>query len=354
MGATYGTTKSGVGMASMGAMRPELVMKSIVPVVLKMQSAEMFCIRYSEALSDGICCGLSLVALVLALCVGVSHHGRLKPRIRGSLTKVVSLKRSVKISAVEDSVLRYDEGTCIVKKGEIEDAVYLDVLYQFPSCVARDKLCVCLGDQAYGVTGVCWVLTYLVKYFRGDGRLKPRLRGSLTKAVSLKRSVKIAAVEDSVLHNCKVAPCSKSMKSGRGPGNIGNKLRIYGSDDSCDYHSSVMESTQRQVLLSIYSMAMPISLFRSPWWSRRFLRRYGYWNRRRCRCQSEYTTTKALCGMILILIFAEALSLYGLIVGIILSSRAAVEGEHFTAKGIGMESTAGPEGGQALALRTHL
>ncbi|KAG2289896.1 hypothetical protein Bca52824_049500 [Brassica carinata] len=84
----------------------------------------------------------------------------------------------------------------------------------------------------------------------------------------------------------------------------------------------IMESTQRQVLLSIYSMAMPISLFRSPWWSRRFLRRYGYWNRRRCRCQSEYTTTKALCGMILILIFAEALSLYGLIVGIILSSRA--------------------------------
>ncbi|CAN6997270.1 unnamed protein product [Brassica rapa subsp. trilocularis] len=54
----------------------------------------------------------------------------------------------------------------------------------------------------------------------------------------------------------------------------------------------------------------------------RSLRRYGYWNRRRCRCQSECTTTKALCGMILILIFAKALSLYGLIVGIILSSRA--------------------------------
>ena len=57
----------------------------------------------------------------------------------------------------------------------------------------------CLGDQAYGVTGVCWMLTYLVKYFRGDGRLKPRLRGSLAMAVSLKRSVKIVAVEDSVL-----------------------------------------------------------------------------------------------------------------------------------------------------------
>ncbi|KAL2485998.1 V-type proton ATPase subunit c2 [Abeliophyllum distichum] len=34
MGATYGTAKSGVGMASMGVVRPELVMKSIVPVVM--------------------------------------------------------------------------------------------------------------------------------------------------------------------------------------------------------------------------------------------------------------------------------------------------------------------------------
>jgi V-type H+-transporting ATPase proteolipid subunit len=34
MGAAYGTSKSGVHVASMGAMRPELVMKSIVPVVM--------------------------------------------------------------------------------------------------------------------------------------------------------------------------------------------------------------------------------------------------------------------------------------------------------------------------------
>ncbi|GAB4837828.1 V-type proton ATPase 16 kDa proteolipid subunit [Ancistrocladus abbreviatus] len=34
MGAAYGTAKSGVGVASMGVMRPELVMKSIVPVVM--------------------------------------------------------------------------------------------------------------------------------------------------------------------------------------------------------------------------------------------------------------------------------------------------------------------------------
>ncbi|KAL6853944.1 hypothetical protein ACP4OV_019973 [Aristida adscensionis] len=34
MGAAYGTAKSGVGIAHMGVMRPELVMKCIVPVVM--------------------------------------------------------------------------------------------------------------------------------------------------------------------------------------------------------------------------------------------------------------------------------------------------------------------------------
>ncbi|MCL7048736.1 hypothetical protein MKW94_009720, partial [Papaver nudicaule] len=34
MGAAYGTSKSGVGVASMGVMRPGLLMKSIVLVVM--------------------------------------------------------------------------------------------------------------------------------------------------------------------------------------------------------------------------------------------------------------------------------------------------------------------------------
>ncbi|RWR74929.1 V-type proton ATPase proteolipid subunit [Cinnamomum micranthum f. kanehirae] len=34
MGTAHGMTKSGIGVASMGAMRPELVIKSIVPVVM--------------------------------------------------------------------------------------------------------------------------------------------------------------------------------------------------------------------------------------------------------------------------------------------------------------------------------
>lgn len=34
LGAAYGTAKSGVGIASMGVMRPELVMRNVVPVVM--------------------------------------------------------------------------------------------------------------------------------------------------------------------------------------------------------------------------------------------------------------------------------------------------------------------------------
>jgi len=34
LGAAYGTAKSGVGIAAMGVMRPELVMRSIIPVVM--------------------------------------------------------------------------------------------------------------------------------------------------------------------------------------------------------------------------------------------------------------------------------------------------------------------------------
>ena len=34
MGASYGTAKSGVGIASMGVLKPELIFKSIVPVIM--------------------------------------------------------------------------------------------------------------------------------------------------------------------------------------------------------------------------------------------------------------------------------------------------------------------------------
>ncbi|CAH8258269.1 unnamed protein product [Arabidopsis lyrata] len=84
MGAAYGTAKSGVGVASMGVMRPELVMKSIVPVVMagvlgiygliiaviistginpKAKSYYLFD-GYAH-LSSGLACGLSLLVWLL-------------------------------------------------------------------------------------------------------------------------------------------------------------------------------------------------------------------------------------------------------------------------------------------------
>ena len=34
MGAAYGTAKSGVGISSMGVLKPELIFKSIVPIIM--------------------------------------------------------------------------------------------------------------------------------------------------------------------------------------------------------------------------------------------------------------------------------------------------------------------------------
>eukprot|EP00178_Gracilaria_changii_P019365 TRINITY_DN5618_c0_g2_i1.p1 TRINITY_DN5618_c0_g2~~TRINITY_DN5618_c0_g2_i1.p1 ORF type:complete len:159 (+),score=22.74 TRINITY_DN5618_c0_g2_i1:1-477(+) len=83
LGASYGTAKSGVGICSMGVLRPNLILKSIVPVIMagilgiyglivsvilngkigadyKAQSG------YAH-LSAGICCGLSSLAAGLAI-----------------------------------------------------------------------------------------------------------------------------------------------------------------------------------------------------------------------------------------------------------------------------------------------
>ncbi|EYU38851.1 hypothetical protein MIMGU_mgv1a026590mg [Erythranthe guttata] len=73
MGAAYGTAKSGVGVASMGVMRPELVMKSIVPVVMagvtginpKAKSYYLFD-GYAH-LSSGLSCGLAGLAAGMAI-----------------------------------------------------------------------------------------------------------------------------------------------------------------------------------------------------------------------------------------------------------------------------------------------
>lgn len=75
-GAAYGTAKSGVGIASMGVMRPELVMKSIVPVVMA-GVLGIYGLIIAVIISTGSRClsatsvykGLSILILTDQLCV---------------------------------------------------------------------------------------------------------------------------------------------------------------------------------------------------------------------------------------------------------------------------------------------
>merc|ERR1711904_454610 len=87
LGAAYGTAKSGVGVANMGVLHPDVVMKSIIPVVMagvlgiyglivavllasgiKAEGAYSYS-SYSgfSALSAGLCCGLAGLAAGIAI-----------------------------------------------------------------------------------------------------------------------------------------------------------------------------------------------------------------------------------------------------------------------------------------------
>ncbi|RWR92275.1 V-type proton ATPase proteolipid subunit [Cinnamomum micranthum f. kanehirae] len=83
-------------------------------------------------------------------------------------------------------------------------------------------------------------------------------------------------------------------------------------------HHQHWDQPKSQTLLSLRWIRPP--LFWSILRPRRPFSWNGHWDRRRRRANAQQP--KLFVGMILILIFAEALALYGLIVGIILSSRA--------------------------------
>jgi V-type H+-transporting ATPase proteolipid subunit len=99
MGAAYGTAKSGVGICSVAVMKPELIFKSIIPVVMSgilgiygliiavLLTIKLKPVPYTDDalgvpstwtinyyscyryLSAGLCCGLSCLAS--GLCIGV-------------------------------------------------------------------------------------------------------------------------------------------------------------------------------------------------------------------------------------------------------------------------------------------
>ncbi|KRX06512.1 V-ATPase proteolipid subunit C-like domain [Pseudocohnilembus persalinus] len=83
LGASYGTAKSGVGISSMGVLKPELVMKSIIPVIMAgilgiyglivavitvTKIGGVYTAKEGYAhLASGLCCGFSSLAAGLAI-----------------------------------------------------------------------------------------------------------------------------------------------------------------------------------------------------------------------------------------------------------------------------------------------
>ncbi len=76
LGAAYGTAKSGVGISSMGVLKPDLIIKSVIPVVMAgilgiyglivsvilIQKIDANGYTYYKGfahLASGLCCGLS-------------------------------------------------------------------------------------------------------------------------------------------------------------------------------------------------------------------------------------------------------------------------------------------------------
>ncbi|CAK8683743.1 V-type proton ATPase 16 kDa proteolipid subunit c-like [Clavelina lepadiformis] len=71
LGAAYGTAKSGTGIAAMSVMRPELIMKSVVPVVMAGIVA-IYGVVIAVLISQRMAWNMSLFAAFLHLGAGLS------------------------------------------------------------------------------------------------------------------------------------------------------------------------------------------------------------------------------------------------------------------------------------------
>ena len=86
LGAAYGTAKSGVGICSMGVLKPDKIIKSVIPVIMagilgiyglivavilnqKIGSGYSYKKGFSH-LSSGLCCGLSSLGAGIAIGIG--------------------------------------------------------------------------------------------------------------------------------------------------------------------------------------------------------------------------------------------------------------------------------------------
>lgn len=75
LGAAYGTAKSGTGIAAMAVMRPDLIMKSVIPVVMAGIIAIyglVVSVLIASSLKEGMSLFKSFLGLGAGLCVGFS------------------------------------------------------------------------------------------------------------------------------------------------------------------------------------------------------------------------------------------------------------------------------------------
>ena len=86
LGAAYGTAKSGVGICSMGVLKPDKIIKSVIPVIMAgilgiygLIVAVILNQRFSGSysykkgfshLASGLCCGLSSLGAGIAIGIG--------------------------------------------------------------------------------------------------------------------------------------------------------------------------------------------------------------------------------------------------------------------------------------------
>ena len=86
LGAAYGTAKSGVGICSMGVLKPDKIIKSVIPVIMagilgiyglivavilnqRIGNGYTYKSGYAH-LSSGLCCGLSSLGAGIAIGIG--------------------------------------------------------------------------------------------------------------------------------------------------------------------------------------------------------------------------------------------------------------------------------------------
>ena len=87
LGAAFGTAKSGVGICSMGVLKPDKIIKSVIPVIMagilgiyglivavilnqKIGSENYTTKKAYEHFASGLCCGLSSLGAGIAIGVG--------------------------------------------------------------------------------------------------------------------------------------------------------------------------------------------------------------------------------------------------------------------------------------------